>query len=178
MNYASTTEIIYAITAQYELFEQWAMENEGDVNEEIDARIKELESMLKDRTAYYIDSIANAQDSIAGMNDRVKKLKKLIDTKEKMIERMTEKLFSITGAERAFSKVHSVSWKKSEKTIVSDEIEEKLKCGITPHSLIPYTRSTTKTTFAINKTDAKKALERGEILDGITISTTYNPIVL
>lgn len=173
-----TTEIIYALTAKYELSELWAMDHEGEVNEDIDASITELESLLTSRTEYYIDTIASMKDSIEGSKARIKKIEASIETKEKMIDAMTAKLFSITGSNKSTSEYHSLSWRKSESTVINGSLLEQLKGGYIPLSIADYVKTDVKTTLSPQKAEMKKAIKEGIEIDGVMIETKYNAVII
>lgn len=150
---------LYQITAeQAELFNQ-IDELDGELTPELEEALKINEENFESKARSYIWMIKKLESENITISNEFERLKNIEKRNDKLIDRLKESMKNalIVFGESQKVDTFKLYLRKSKYVFIEDE------------SLVPKEYKETKTTETINKTEIKKAIDRGEIVSGATI---------
>ena len=155
---------LYQITAdQLELFNQ-IDELEGELTPELEESIKINSDNFETKARGYIWMIKKLESDNVTISHELERLQRIEKRNDKLIDRLKESMkmaLEIFGESKKID-TFTLSLRKSKSVEIIDA------------ELIPEAYRVVKTTETINKTEIKKAIERGVNVAGATIKENQN----
>lgn len=143
-----------------------AVDDTGEIVDEnalqyADALIKEKTVTLADLGGWILWANETRLGEIDALIDRLKREKKRV---EKGIEICEQAIVqNLPVGEKVTTDFVKIGWRKSSAVVVDCDPE-----------LLPEKYQTVNVTISANKTDLKKAIESGELIDGVSLETRQN----
>lgn len=142
-----------------------ADEETGEVDVDIAAALAEVEDGLQEKaiaTATVSRAMGSTIDQVTAEIDRLKRLKARLEAENERVRNYLKDAMETAGIEKIQGIYASISFRKSEQTIIDNE------------AAIPDEYMTVKTTYTPNKTAIKAAIKAGKQIDGAHIETCRN----
>lgn len=142
--------------------EQYAIEHDGEISEELENEEKVLFEGLEDKHEAYAIVIKNKIAFEKALKDEKKNIDARIKTNSSSIERLKKTLSESLNGEKYETTKVKIGWRKSTAVNILDEEQIEAK----------YLK--TKTTISVDKTSIKKDLSSGVEVAGAELLTNQN----
>jgi hypothetical protein len=138
--------------------------NDGELSEEVLNQLEITQDELQEKSGSYL-AIIKARESLeTQIDDEIKRLQRMKRANKGLVSRLKDNLLNAVNIFGDFEVgLHKFSTRKStsvEVTALANELPKEYK--------------TVKVTEQPNKTEIKKALQRGEHIEGCALITNYN----
>lgn len=142
-----------------------ADEETGEVDVDIAAALANAQGTFEEKaiaTATVSRMLGNTVEEISKEIDRLKRLKAHLEREDGRVREYLKMAMEMTGTEKVQGISASISFRKSEQTVIDNEVE------------LPEEYITVKTTYTPNKTAIKAAIKAGNEVPGAHIETVMN----
>ena len=142
-----------------------ADEETGEVDVDIAAALANVQGTFEEKaiaTATVSRMLGNTVEEISKEIDRLKRLKAHLEREDGRVREYLKMAMEMTGTEKVQGISASISFRKSEQTVIDNEVE------------LPEEYITVKTTYTPNKTAIKAAIKAGNEVPGAHIETVMN----
>lgn len=142
-----------------------ADEETGEVDVDIAAALANVQGTFEEKaiaTATVSRMLGNTVEEVSKEIDRLKRLKAHLEREDGRVREYLKRAMEMTGTEKVQGISASISFRKSEQTVIDNELE------------LPEEYITVKTTYAPNKTAIKAAIKAGNEVPGAHIETVMN----
>lgn len=142
-----------------------ADEETGEVDVDIAAALANVQGTFEEKaiaTATVSRMLGNTVEEVSKEIDRLKRLKAHLEREDGRVREYLKMAMEMTGTEKVQGISASISFRKSEQTVIDNEVE------------LPEEYITVKTTYTPNKTAIKAAIKAGNEVPGAHIETVMN----
>lgn len=142
-----------------------ADEETGEVDVDIAAALANVQGTFEEKaiaTATVSRMLGNTVEEVSKEIDRLKRLKAHLEREDGRVREYLKRAMEMTGTEKVQGISASISFRKSEQTVIDNEGE------------LPEEYITVKTTYTPNKTAIKAAIKAGNEVPGAHIETVMN----
>ena len=142
-----------------------ADEETGEVDVDIAAALANVQGTFEEKaiaTATVSRMLGNTVEEVSKEIDRLKRLKAHLEREDGRVREYLKRAMEMTGTEKVQGISASISFRKSEQTVIDNEGE------------LPEEYITAKTTYTANKTAIKAAIKAGNDVPGAHIETVMN----
>lgn len=142
-----------------------ADEETGEVDVDIAAALANVQGTFEEKaiaTATVSRMLGNTVEEVSKEIDRLKRLKAHLEREDGRVREYLKRAMEMTGTEKVQGISASISFRKSEQTVIDNEVE------------LPEEYITVKTTYTPNKTAIKAAIKAGNEVPGAHIETVMN----
>lgn len=142
-----------------------ADEETGEVDVDIAAALANVQGTFEEKaiaTATVSRMLGNTVEEVSKEIDRLKRLKAHLEREDGRVREYLKRAMEMTGTEKVQGISASISFRKSEQTVIDNEGE------------LPEEYITEKTTYTPNKTAIKAAIKAGNDVPGAHIETVMN----
>lgn len=142
-----------------------ADEETGEVDVDIAAALANVQGTFEEKaiaTATVSRMLGNTVEEVSKEIDRLKRLKAHLEREDGRVREYLKMAMEMTGTEKVQGISASISFRKSEQTVIDNEVE------------LPEEYITVKTTYTPNKTAIKAAIKAGNDVPGAHIETVMN----
>lgn len=160
---------LYQLAKEYtDLFDALlatADEETGEVDVDICAALERVQGTFEEKaisTATVYRMLGNESEKIRREIERLTALKKHVDREQTRVKDYLAQACEMTGTERLSGVYASISFRKSEQTIIEDE------------SLLPMEYMIEKVTYTPDKAKIKAAIKAGQEVQGARVQVKQN----
>lgn len=149
----------------YNALIETADEETGEVDVDISAALADVQGSFEEKavaTATVVRMLNNTADDVNAEIKRLTGMKKHLERETERVKDYLTQVCEMTGTESIKGISASISFRKSEQTIIDNE------------EAIPDEYMTVKTTYTPNKTAIKAAIKAGKEIDGAHIEVVKN----
>ena len=142
-----------------------ADEETGEVDVDIAAALANVQGTFEEKaiaTATVSRMLGNTVEEVSKEIDRLKRLKAHLEREDGRVREYLKMAMEMTGTEKVQGISASISFRKSEQTVIDNDVE------------LPEEYITVKTTYTPNKTAIKAAIKAGNDVPGAHIETVMN----
>ena len=142
-----------------------ADEETGEVDVDIAAALANVQGTFEEKaiaTATVSRMLGNTVEEVSKEIDRLKRLKAHLEREDGRVREYLKRAMEMTGTEKVQGISASISFRRSEQTVIDNEGE------------LPEEYITAKTTYTPNKTAIKTAIKAGNDVPGAHIETVMN----
>ena len=142
-----------------------ADEETGEVDVDIAAALANIQGTFEEKaiaTATVSRMLGNTVEEVSKEIDRLKRLKAHLEREDGRVREYLKRAMEMTGTEKVQGISASISFRRSEQTVIDNEGE------------LPEEYITAKTTYTPNKTAIKAAIKAGNDVPGAHIETVMN----
>ena len=140
-------------------------EETGEVDVDIASALANIQGTFEEKaiaTATVSRMLGNTVEEVSKEIDRLKRLKAHLEREDGRVREYLKRAMEMTGTEKVQGISASISFRKSEQTVIDNEGE------------LPEEYITVKTTYTPNKTAIKTAIKAGKDVPGAHIETVKN----
>ena len=136
-------------------------ENEGEISEEIEAKLAQLEEQKEEKIQQFIWLFHQKKTELEGIKQRKSALDAMQKTKQKQIEFVERVLEQLTQNSNWTNGVEKISYRKSKSVVVDEDV-------------LPIEYFVVKETKSPDKKLLKERIESGEVIEGAKIEEKLN----
>ncbi len=151
---------LYSIESELrQLFNQIG-ENDGEITPEQETQLAITQAQLEGKGVSYALVIRECDTTVSAIDSEIERLTKLKSKSQNLSKKLKENISNAMkefGVEKIESAIIKLSFRSSKETVIEDETK------------LPDSCFTVKTTRTVSKTEVKKLIEEGQVLEGAYI---------
>jgi len=151
---------LYSIESELRQLLNQIGENDGEITPEQETQLAITQAQLEGKGVSYALVIRECDATVTAIDSEIERLTKLKSKSQNLSKKLKENISNAMkefGVEKIESAIIKLSFRSSKETVIEDETK------------LPESCFTVKTIRTVSKTEVKKLIEEGQILEGAYI---------